>query len=223
MKPISVLLADDHVLFREGLASLLRARGLEVVGGATDGEEAVAFAREIMPDLVLMDVRMQKVGGLEATRRIKAEMPDVRVVMLTMSEDDHDLFEAIKSGAQGYILKNTPPDELFRFIEGVFAGEAPISGLMAAKMLGEFSRARVSVAPSELPCEELTEREVEVLHRVADGMTNREIASALVISENTVKKHLRNILAKLHLQNRVQAALYARQPRVNSPLRGAAE
>jgi DNA-binding NarL/FixJ family response regulator len=120
------------------------------------------------------------------------------------------LFQALKNGAQGYLLKNTKPDELYRFIEGVMEGEAPISGLMAAKMLSEFRPSEDS-APGECGCEKLTERELDVLQRVANGMTNREIANALAISENTVKKHLRNILAKLHLQNRVQAALYARQ------------
>ncbi len=213
MKTISILLADDHTLFRDGLASLLSQRpNLQVAGGAADGEEAVRMARELMPDLVLMDVRMPRVGGLEATRQIKREMPDMCVLMLTMSEDDQDLFEAIKSGAQGYLLKNTPPDELYRLIESVFEGEAPISGLMAAKMLGEFKHGTITATTADqVVVENLTDREMDVLYRVADGMTNREIADTLSISENTVKKHLRNILAKLHLQNRVQAALYARQ------------
>lgn len=214
MKPLSVLLVDDHALFREGLAGLLQGRpNIEVVGRAVDGAQAIALARELMPDLVLMDVRMAGMSGLEATRQIKAEMPDVRVVMVTMSEDEADLFEAIKSGAQGYILKNTLPDDLFRFIEGVFAGEAPISGLMAAKMLGEFTRPVAPQAADELLQEQLSERELEVLQCLAEGLTNRQIAAKLVISENTVKKHLRNILAKLHLQNRVQVALFALKQR----------
>jgi DNA-binding NarL/FixJ family response regulator len=213
MKTISILLADDHTLFRDGLASLLSQRSnLQVVGGAADGAEAIRMARELMPDLVLMDVRMPRVGGLEATRQIKREMPDMCVLMLTMSEDDQDLFEAIKSGAQGYLLKNTPPDELYHLIESVFEGEAPISGLMAAKMLGEFKHGTIAATTADqVVVENLTDREMDVLYRVADGMTNREIADTLSISENTVKKHLRNIMAKLHLQNRVQAALYARQ------------
>lgn len=211
MKPISVLLVDDHALFREGLASLLRSRpNIEVVGVAAGGAEALGLAREQLPDLILMDVRMPDVCGLEATRQIKAEMPDIRIVMLTMSENEEDLFEAIKRGAQGYILKNTQPEELYRYIEGAFAGEAPVSGRMAAKMLGEFVRPSAQPA-DEIPEERLSERESEVLTCLADGMTNRQIAERLVISENTVKKHLRNILAKLHLQNRVQAALRARQ------------
>jgi two-component system, NarL family, nitrate/nitrite response regulator NarL len=211
MKPITVLLVDDHILFREGLTSLLSGRpDIQVVGSAEDGLQAIEMARRLMPDLILMDVQMPHLDGIRATQQIKREMPDVRVVMLTMSEDDQDLFEAVKHGAQGYLLKNTPSDELVRFIESVFAGEAPISGLMAAKMLDEF-RHPAETTGASLTGEQLTDRELQVLHCVADGLSNREIATALVISENTVKKHLRNILAKLHLQNRVQAALYARQ------------
>jgi len=214
MKKISILLVDDHTLFREGLAGLLRRKpDLEVVGSASNGAEGLNLARELMPDLILMDVNMAEMSGLEATRRIKAEMPDIRIVMVTMSEDDRDLFEAIKSGAQGYILKNTSPADLFKFIDGVFAGETPISGLMATKMLHEFKRPVEHSRAEEPSIEELTEREVEVLQRVADGLSNREIAGALNISENTVKKHYRNIMAKLHVQNRVQAALYGIQQR----------
>lgn len=211
MNPISVLLVDDHALFREGLASLLCKReNFQIVGTAADGEEGMKLARELMPDLVLMDVRMPGVNGIEATRRIKNEIPDARIVMLTMSEEEHDLFQALKNGAQGYLLKNTKPDDLYRFIEGVMEGQAPISGMMAAKMLTEFRRPE-DPAPDECGCEKLTAREWDVLQSVANGLTNREIANKLAISENTVKKHLRNILAKLHLQNRVQAALYVRQ------------
>ena len=129
MNPTSILLVDDHALFREGLAGLLRARPhMQVVGTASTGEEALTLARELMPDLILMDVRMPGAGGIEITRRIKMEMPAVRVVMLTMSEDAHDLFQALKNGAQGYLLKNTKPHELERFIAGVMEGEAPLSG-----------------------------------------------------------------------------------------------
>ncbi len=209
MNKTTVLLVDDHTLFREGLAGLLRRkRDLEVVGSASNGEEGLKLARELMPDLILMDVNMADMSGLEATRRIKAEMPDTCVVMVTMSEDDRDLFEAIKSGAQGYILKNTAPADLFKFIDGVFAGETPISGLMATKMLREFNRPSENRRADEPPTEELTERERQVLERVAEGMSNEAIAAVLSISQNTVKKHYRNIMAKLHLQNRVQAALY---------------
>ncbi len=220
MKPISVLLADDHALFREGLAGLLRCRpNVEVVGQAADGAQAVALARELMPDLVLMDVRMPGVSGLDATQLIKTEMPDVRIVMLTMSEDEADLFDAIKRGAQGYLLKHVQPEELFRFIEGVFAGEAPISGVMASKVLAEFAHPAPAQSLDELREEQLSERELQVLHCLTDGLTNRQIADKLVLSEHTVKRHLRNILAKLHLQNRVQAALCAYKQREGEPRR----
>ena len=205
MKKYTVLLVDDHTLFREGLAGLLRRKAdLEVVGSTSNGEEGLKLARTLMPDLILMDVNMEPMGGLEATRRIKSEMPDACIVMVTMSEDDQDLFEAIKSGAQGYILKNVSPTDLFKFIDEVFAGEMPISGVMATKMLREFKR-----PADNSSTEELTERELQVLQKVADGLSNQEIAAALSISEHTVKKHYRNIMTKLHLQNRVQAALYA--------------
>ena len=210
MKTISVLLVDDHTLFRQGLASVLKDRpNYQVVGHAANGLEAIDLARQLMPDLILMDVHMPVLDGLEATRQIKREMPDVRIVMLTMSEDDQNLFEAIKSGAQGYLLKNTAADELFRFMEGVLEGEASVSGVMAAKMLGEFRKPK-TISSEVTGNEELTDREREVLSHVAEGLSNREIAANLQVSENTIKKHLRNILAKLQLENRVQAALYAR-------------
>ncbi len=211
MSRISVLLADDHDLFCEGLAALLRLRPeLDVVGRARDGAEAIAMARALLPDVILMDVRMPGVGGLEATARIKKELPDIRILMLTMSEDDADLFEAIKSGAQGYVLKNTTAADLCRYIQGVVAGEAAISGVMAAKMLTELAHSGEAVAASP-EVDGLSEREHEVLQCLAAGMSNREIAEQLFITESTVKKHLRNILAKLHVQNRVQAALIARK------------
>lgn len=216
MGRISVLLADDHDLFCEGLAELLRLRPeLEVVGRARDGAEAIAKARALMPDVILMDVRMPGTGGVEATRRIKMELPDIRILMLTMSEDDADLFAAVKSGAQGYLLKNTTSAELVRYIRGAVEGEAAISGRMAAKMLAELAHPSPTAAG---PAAEdgLSDREKEVLQCVAGGLSNRDIAERLVISESTVKKHLRNILAKLHVQNRVQAALVARERRGRS-------
>ena len=210
MEPIRVLLVDDHVLFRKGLASLIDPlEDMEVVGEAGDGREALERARELMPDLILMDIQMPGWDGLKATRLIKEEMPYVKIVMLTISDDDTDLFEAIKSGAEGYLLKNIVPEELFEMLRGVYRGEAPISGLTAARILDEF--ARLAQKESWVPSsgESLTPREKEVLQLVSRGATNKEIASRLFIAENTVKNHLRNILAKLHLQNRVQAAAYA--------------
>jgi DNA-binding NarL/FixJ family response regulator len=205
-----ILLVDDHVLFRKGLAALLGTRQeMQVVGEASDGLEAIELAGEILPDVILMDINMPRIDGLEATRRIKQDMPHVNIVMLTASEDDKNLFEAIKSGAQGYLLKNLEPYQLFELLESLSRGEAPLSGAIAARILKEFTRPVQS--PDEAPelVERLTARETVILQLVAEGLTNKEIATKLVISENTVKIHLRNILEKLHLQNRIQAAVYA--------------
>jgi DNA-binding NarL/FixJ family response regulator len=218
MRPISVLLVDDHALFREGLAGLLRCRpNINVVGEANDGVEAVRMARELLPDVVLMDVRMAGMNGLDATRQIKAELPDVDVVMLTLSENEADLFEAIKCGATGYLLKDLLPQDLYRFLEGLAAGEAAISGVMAAKMIKEFAHPVTAQPPDQIHQETLSEREAQVLQCLADGLTNRQIAEKLVITEQTAKRHVRNILAKLHLQNRVQAALCAYKQREEEP------
>ncbi len=204
MEKVRVLLADDHALFRRGLASLLAGRDdVEVVGEASSGQEAIDRSHELMPDVILMDVRMPGLNGLEATRRIKEEMPYVRIVILTVSEDDEDLFAALKSGAQGYLLKNIDPEDLIACIHQVQRGEAPLAPPMASKILREFS------APPTRPGPALTQRERQVLELVARGDANKEIARHLQISENTVKNHLRNILEKLHLQNRVQAVMYA--------------
>lgn len=204
MDTIKVMLADDHALFRRGLASLLAHRDdIEIVGEASNGTEAVERARDLMPDVVLMDVRMPGMGGIEATRRLKEEMPYVKIVILTVSEDEEDLFAALKSGAQGYLLKNIDPEDLIACIHQVERGEAPLAPSMATKILREFS----GTAPRPGPA--LTQRERQVLELVARGDANKEIARTLGISENTVKNHLRNILEKLHLQNRVQAVMYA--------------
>lgn len=207
---LRILLVDDHILFRKGVAALLSARkDIEVVGEAGNGDEALAAARELLPDIILMDINMPGCNGLEATRRIKQEMPHVRIAMLTVSDDDQHLFDAIKSGAQGYLLKNLELHQLYDMLDSIARGEAPLSGVIAAKILEEFTRpARDSAAVVEVG-EELTPREIDVLTLVAEGLSNKEIALKLSISENTVKIHLRNILEKLHLQNRIQAAVYA--------------
>ena len=203
-----VLIVDDHDLFRDGISSLLRARGYDVVGEAGDGQEAVERVDELAPDLGLMDIQMPNMGGLKATRLIKAQHPEVKVVVLTVSEDGGDLFEAIKSGAQGYLLKKLKAEVFFDLISGVMQGEAPISPRMASKMLEEFSR-EGGIGKSQSSQHELTERESETLRLIAQGKTNRQIASELFISESTVKYHLRNILDKLHLENRAQVMAYA--------------
>jgi len=203
-----VLIADDHALFRDGLRSLLEARGVEVVGEAANGTEAVEMARRERPDAVLMDLSMPIMGGLAATRLISAELPDVKVVVLTASEDDADLFEAIKSGAQGYLFKNLKADELIHLLEGVSRDEPALPPALARKLLGEF--ARPASGTQHRSPDELTEREREVLELLVEGITsNRQLAERLVVTENTVKYHLRNILDKLHVQNRAQVVAYA--------------
>lgn len=202
-----VVLADDHALFRAGIASLLRAWGMEVLGEAGDGVEALELARRLRPDLLLMDIGMPGCNGLEATRQIKEELPDLRVVIVTVSDDDADLFEAIKAGADGYLLKDMSEEDLSRTLAGIASGDTVLSGRLASRVLEEFARlARKGGGRAE---DELTQREREVLELIAAGSTNREIGLDLYISENTVDFHVKNILHKLHLRNRAQAAAYA--------------
>jgi DNA-binding NarL/FixJ family response regulator len=208
MKPTRMLVVDDHALFRKGVAGLLRAAdGFTVVGEAQDGREAVAKVQALTPDVVLMDVYMPVMNGLEATRRIKAMIPSTRIIILTVSEEDQNLFDAVKAGAQGYLLKSVEPDELFRTLRGVVHGEAFVTPSMAAKILEEFSR---KAAPSKsLPSPGLSHRERDVLELLTHGAVNKEIAAALTISGNTVKNHLKSIMEKLHVDNRVQVVAYA--------------
>jgi DNA-binding NarL/FixJ family response regulator len=204
---VRVLIVDDHALFRDGLRSLLEARGVTVAAEARNGREAVELARSERPDIVLMDLSMPEMGGLAATRLISADLPDVKVVVLTASEDDADLFEAIKSGAQGYLLKNLETAQLMSMLDGVARGEPALTPTLARKLLGEFARPAV---PHQRAPDTLTEREQEVLELLVDGVTsNKELAERLVVTENTVKYHLRNIMDKLHLQNRAQVVSYA--------------
>lgn len=204
-----VLLADDHALFRAGIASLLKAWDMETVGQAGNGLEALEQARALRPDLILMDIGMSPCNGLEATRLIKAELPETRIVVVTVSDDDDDLFEAIKSGAEGYLLKDMSEEELGRTLTGIATGEPALSPGLAAKILDEFARVARDGAPKEVETDGLTPREREVLELVVTGATNREIAATLYISENTVSFHMKHILAKLHLKNRAQAVAYA--------------
>lgn len=214
---LRILLVDDHILFRKGLVALLATRpDIQVVGEAGDGLEAIAAAQDLLPDVILMDINMPKCDGLEATRQIKSEMPHVKIVILTVSDDDQNLFEAIKSGAQGYLLKDLEPNQLYSLLENIPRGDAPLSGAIATKILKEFTRFNPASLEKPEVIDELTSRQISILQLVAEGKTNREIASELYISENTVKIHLRNILDKLHLQNRIQVAVYAtRQGLVN--------
>lgn len=203
-----VIIADDHALFRDGLRSLLEARGVDVAAEARNGREAVELARHERPDIVLMDLTMPVMGGLEATRLISAELPEVNVVVLTASEEDADLFDAIKSGAQGFLPKNLEAGEFFALLDGVSQGQPALTPGLARKLLKEF--AQPAPSQTEPPAEGLTKREQEVLELLVQGITsNRELADRLFVSENTIKYHLRNILMKLHLQNRAQVIAYA--------------
>jgi DNA-binding NarL/FixJ family response regulator len=233
---LRVVLVDDHRLIREGLKSFLTGRGVDVVGEGGDGRDGVRLARELRPDVLLMDLSMPEMDGLEATRLIKAERPEQVVVILTASEAESDLFEAVKSGAQGYLLKNLEPEQLVGQLEVAARGEAALTPALAAKILSELARSMASGqrppdpsaappgsttsrpdAPAGRPdrpldeIEPLTARERDVLDLVVRGASNREIAESLVVTDNTVKYHLKNILQKLHLRNRAQVVAYALQ------------
>jgi DNA-binding NarL/FixJ family response regulator len=205
---VRVLIADDHALFRDGLRSLLEAHGVEVVAEARNGREAVGLAKVHLPDVVLMDLAMPEMGGLDATRVLTAELPEVAVVVLTASEDDADLFEAVKSGAQGFLPKDLEADRFFALLDGIARGEPALTPGLARKLLGAFANPGSDAAPRT--ADTLTEREREVLELLVQGVTsNRELAARLFVSENTVKYHLRHILDKLHVQNRAQVIAYA--------------
>ena len=208
---LKVLVVDDHALFRRGLQMVLKTEGdIEVVGEAADGNEAVEKAQEWMPDVILMDVRMPHRSGIEATQQIKDLLPHVKILMLTISDEEADLYEAIKAGASGYLLKEISIDEVADAIRSVFAGQSRLSPSMAAKLLQEFAAMSKRAAEArQLPAPRLTDREMEVLRLVAQGLNNRDIAKELFISENTVKNHICNILEKLHLHSRMEAVVYA--------------
>jgi DNA-binding NarL/FixJ family response regulator len=208
---LKVIIADDHALFRRGLEMVLEKEpDIEVVGEAHDGEQAVERAQALMPDVMLMDVRMPRGSGIEATQKIKELMPHVKILMLTHSDDEADLYESIKAGASGYLLKEVSTEEVADAVRSVWQGHSRISPAMASKLLNEFQtltkRAdeRQPLAPPRL-----TERELQVLRLVAKGLGNRDIATQLYISENTVKNHIRNILEKLQLHSRMEAVIYA--------------
>ncbi len=211
MAPIRVLLADDHVLFREGLSGILSTQpDMEVIGEANDGLEAIVKARELKPDLILMDIQMPDCDGLEATRVIKKELPDTIIVVLTVRDDEEKLFEAIKYGAQGYLLKSIRAHEMLEMLHGALRGDAAISPHLAGRMLEEFRRMSYQVPVDTSEILDLTPREQEVLSLVARGMADKEIAVELSISVNTVKSHLRNLLSKLQVSSRREAARLAK-------------
>jgi two-component system, NarL family, response regulator LiaR len=203
---IRILLADDHPVVRRGLRTLISSEpGMELLGEAVDGVEAVEKAKILQPDVILLDLMMPRMGGLEAIAEIKKDNPHARILILTSFAEDDKVFPAIKAGALGYLLKDSSPDELLEAIRDVYRGESSLHPIIARKLINELNQ------PSVLPptSDPLTGREVDILRLVAQGLTNHEIAQKLVLSEWTVRTHVRNILDKLHLANRTQAALYA--------------
>jgi two-component system NarL family response regulator len=209
--PIRVLIVDDHALFRRGLEMVLEQEpDIDVVGEASDGAEALTKAVDTTPDIVLLDVRMPKRGGIDACTSIKDAVPSAKIIMLTISDEEADLYDAIKAGAMGYLLKEISIEEVASAIRAVHGGQSLISPSMASKLLTEFaSMIKRGDERQQVPAPRLTDREMEVLRLVAKGMNNRDIAKELFISENTVKNHIRNILEKLQLHSRMEAVVYA--------------
>lgn len=214
---MKLMLVDDHQLFMEGLQYLLETHGINVEGTAKDGREALIKARSLMPDIILMDIRMPELSGLDALKLIKAEMPDIRVVMLTTSEEDGDIFDAIKYGAAGYLLKSTDAKTLIDMLSALENNETLLSPDLAAKLLREFKYSNADRYMSQQNASDrtknniLTERQLEVLDMVAKGRTYREVGVALGLTERTVKYHMAKILDQLHLENRAQVIAYAAQ------------
>jgi DNA-binding NarL/FixJ family response regulator len=210
VKKVRVLIVDDHALFRSGLASLLQANDIEVVGEACSGQEAVEKTRQLKPDIVLMDIKMANLNGIQATRLIKTEMPWAKIIIVTAFDHDEDLFEAMRSGAAGYILKNMKAEEFIKLLSNVMTGDVAVSPWAANKIIKEMFRQPGKSVPDH-SAGELTRKEFEVLGLISTGATNKEISLTLNISDNTVKYHLRNIMEKLQVKNRAQLAVYAAQ------------
>jgi two-component system NarL family response regulator len=219
---IRVVIADDQALFRRGILGVLASEAdIDVVAEAEDGEDVITKSEELAPDVVLMDVRMPRVNGIEAARKIREILPSTKILMLTVSDEEDDLYEAVKAGANGYLLKEISVEEVASAIHSVMQGQSLISPSMASKLLSEFnSLARQAAEKEQLPAPVLTARELEVLKLVARGMSNKDVADQLYISENTVKNHVRNILEKLHLHSRMEAVMYAVRKRLLDPHQG---
>ena len=208
LESIRVLLADDHTLFRKGVRAILEQMpGVDVVDEAVNGQEAVARAQQLVPDVVLMDIKMPVVNGIEATRQIVQENPHIGVILVTMSDDPESVFSGMRAGARGYVLKEAEPEELRRAMEAAYRGEIILCRIIAKKVLQHFG-ARPKRQSATLPYENLTDRERQMFQLAADGMANREIAAELVISEKTVKNHVANIFSKLQVNDRTQAIIY---------------
>ncbi len=207
---IRIAVVDDHHLFRKGVIGILGGDPqFEVVGEAENGRDAVSLVQKLQPDVLIMDLSMPIMGGMEATKRIREIDSRIRILILTVNEDERSLFEAVKCGAQGYVIKTVDPDELLHAVKSVALGEAVVPSNLALRILSEMSRPKSVASTSEDRAEPLTAREIEVLRELGTGASNRDIAKRLYISENTVRNHVRNILDKLHVSNRVEAATYA--------------
>jgi DNA-binding NarL/FixJ family response regulator len=217
--PIRVVVADDQALFRRGLTVVLSvSEDIEVVGEASDGEEAVAKAQDLTPDVVLMDVRMPRLSGIEAARHIRRILPATEILMLTVSDEEEDLYESVKAGANGYLLKEIAIEEIAETVRAIVQRQGVISPSMTSKLISEFrALSRRAAEREELPPPGLTDREMQVLRLMAHSKSNKDIAAALFISENTVKNHVRNILEKLHLHSRMEAVTYAWRKRLLDP------
>ncbi|MFJ7755900.1 response regulator [Peribacillus muralis] len=207
MQPFRILIVDDHSHAREGIREILEEyEDFIIIGEGKNGEEAIKLTEELMPDIILMDIQMPVMNGLEATKRIKLKFPYVKIVMITVSDDITDLFDALKKGAQGYLLKNIQSEAWYEYLKAFALDEVPMSKEIAFQILKDFPQSTMTKEKTPL-----STRELEVLQLVAKGLSNREISETLFISEHTVKSHLKNILSKLHLDNRVQLTSYAFQ------------
>ena len=212
-----ILVADDHALFRDGLTSLLKASGFEVAGEAGDGEQAVRETLRLKPDIILMDLNMPRMNGLQALQQIRNVAPDTKVIMLTVSDRSDDLVSAIENGAYGYLLKNLDSQSFIAAMRGLEEGKAPISGEMTSQLLAHIAQRAKSLNLLNQPGPVLSEREIEIMQLIAHGLKNKAIAEELKISENTVKYHLKHILQKLNLKNRAEAAAYSVQNGLATP------